>query len=249
MIMSLSAHTSTNRATEAEVLAVPEPEWTKTFHPVSHGKVVQSLDKAIKSLGLEVNNRQYSLNKSGTWMFGTWSLDLGTSTTGYELGFRNSLDKWFALGICAGTRVFVCDNMCFSGEFITMRRHTAGLDYEEVEDLGMKAVRGAVAEMEKLTQWQEGMREIYVPKPDFKQLAFDMVAEGVFGPSKLMRYVEAVDEEIKVNHSGVLNGARTLHAVHGGVTRLIRELSLHTISDVTRKLNGICDDYMALKAA
>lgn len=247
--MSLLAHTNTKRCTEVEVLAVPEPEWTKTFHPIAHSKVLWALENAVHEIGLDVKDRQYSLSSNGAKMFGTWALDLGTPTTGYELGFRNGHDTTMALGICAGTHVFVCDNLCFSGEFITLRRHTGGLDLDEVQKLTYKAVEGAVVEMEKLVQWQEGMQEIYVPKYDFKQLAFDMVAEGVFGPSKLMRYVEAVEEEIKISHRGVLDGARSLYTVHGGATRLLRESSLEMVAAATKKLNGICDDYMALKAA
>lgn len=241
--MTLSAHTTTTRCTEAEVLAVPEPEWTKTWHPVSHAKVLESLGNSVGKLGIKVNTRQYSLNGKGTQMFGVWGLDLGSKEIGYSLGFRNAIDRSMTLGVCDGTNVFVCDNLMFSGDFIMFRKHTSGLDYEEVQELSDNAVERAVIQMEKLEQWQQSLHEIEVPEPDFKQLAYDMIMAYVFSPAKLLRYVDAVQEEIK------LEKGRTLYTVHGGATRLLREASLHRVSDATKKLNGLCDDYMALKAA
>ena len=41
----------------------------------------------------------------------------------------------------AGTRVFVCENLCFSGEFLAFRRHTAGLDIDELAFLAYRSMR------------------------------------------------------------------------------------------------------------
>ena len=57
--------------------------------------------------------------------FGT--LDLATPVaTGVSLavGIRNSVDKSFPLGFCAGNRVFVCDNLAFRSELMVRRKHT-----------------------------------------------------------------------------------------------------------------------------
>jgi hypothetical protein len=54
-------------------------------------------------------------------------LDLGTPiATGVALavGIRNSTDKTFPLGFCAGNRVFVCDNLAFRSELLVRRKHT-----------------------------------------------------------------------------------------------------------------------------
>jgi hypothetical protein len=40
------------------------------------------------------------------------------------VGLRNSHDKTFPAGIVAGTRVFVCDNLSFSGLIQIRRKHT-----------------------------------------------------------------------------------------------------------------------------
>lgn len=35
--MTLIAHVDTKKIEESAVLAIPEPKWTRTWHPVSHG--------------------------------------------------------------------------------------------------------------------------------------------------------------------------------------------------------------------
>ena len=40
------------------------------------------------------------------------------------LGLRNSHDKTFPAGIVAGSAVFICDNLAFSGEVKLARKHT-----------------------------------------------------------------------------------------------------------------------------
>jgi len=41
------------------------------------------------------------------------------------VGVRNSHDQTYPAGLVAGTRVFVCDNLAFSGEVRISRKHTA----------------------------------------------------------------------------------------------------------------------------
>lgn len=47
------------------------------------------------------------------------------------IGIRTSNDKSMPLILCAGASVFVCTNMCFSGDEIVLnRRHTKHLDLD-----------------------------------------------------------------------------------------------------------------------
>jgi len=43
---------------------------------------------------------------------------------GWAVGLRNSHDKTFPAGLVAGTRVFVCDILAFSGLIQIRRKHT-----------------------------------------------------------------------------------------------------------------------------
>jgi hypothetical protein len=55
------------------------------------------------------------------------TLDLATPLApgvSVAVGIRNSTDQSFPLGFCAGSRVFVCDNLAFRAELLVSRKHT-----------------------------------------------------------------------------------------------------------------------------
>ena len=76
MSATLMSDSGARRASEEAVCAIGEPEFTKTWHPVSHSKVISSLETAVKDAGIAVSNRQYSLGQEGLNMFGVWELDV-----------------------------------------------------------------------------------------------------------------------------------------------------------------------------
>lgn len=236
--------TGTKRVTEAEVLSIEAPEWTETWHPVEHGLIVSSLDQACVGKGIEVKDRQYSVNESGSRMFGVWNLALGNGAMNYALGFRNSTDKTMVVGITAGTNVLVCDNLCFSGDFIAFRKHTSGLDREELFEIAIEAVGGAVTKMDAFYAWHKSLLDYFVPRDDLKRLVFDMIERDVFSGGQFRKFMGALDEERAVPQTGVLDGCTSLYAVHGAATRLMRDWNLLRVSDATKQLNGVCDDYL-----
>src|SRR5262249_21207388 len=59
------------------------------------------------------------------------------------VGVRNSTDKSFPLGFCAGNRVFVCDNLAFRSELLIRRKHT-----RNGEKNFAAAIGNAVAQLE-----------------------------------------------------------------------------------------------------
>ena len=130
-----------NRVSEAEVYQVPSVEFTKTFKPVHHQQVIEAIRTGINAVGMNVMSTEYVLANSGMRMFGVWELDSGTSEICWSIGLRNSMDKSMALGITAGTKVFICSNLAFDGEFVELRRHTKGLTIEELEFMAYRAIR------------------------------------------------------------------------------------------------------------
>jgi hypothetical protein len=245
----MSSSSVTKRVDEAEVMAIPAPEWTDTWHPVSHGLIINALGRACHGAGIEVTGREYSVNEPGTRMFGVWNLALGNGAMQYALGFRNSTDKTMVVGITAGTNVLVCDNLCFSGDFIAFRKHTSGLDEDELRQIAAEAVKGAVVKMDRFYEWHKSLHKYYVPRTDLKVLTFDMINRGVFSGGQFSNFMSALDEERAIIHGTALDGATSLYSVHGAATRLMRTWNLLRVSDATKLLNGVCDDYLLSRAA
>src|SRR4051794_14778452 len=79
------------------------------WFPISHRKVVDTVSETLEASGYQIQREQFGVSREGHRLFGT--LDLATTlTSGVNLsvGIRNSTDKSFPLGFCAGSRVFVC---------------------------------------------------------------------------------------------------------------------------------------------
>jgi len=114
------------RIVNREVLdAVDTPPPTKTWFPVRHGQVLDAVLNTLESSSFRVQKTQLSLSADNARFFGT--LDLSTPLvegTALAVGVRNSVDKTFPLGFCAGCRVFVCDNLAFHSELLVARKHT-----------------------------------------------------------------------------------------------------------------------------
>ena len=159
----LIAHKDTTYVNELMVKAVPEPAWTDSWHPVSPARVIDNLEAGIAGMNLRVTGKDYSLNESGTRMFGVWRLDdMVIDGMGLAIGFRNAIDKTMKLGFCAGLTVFICDNMALSGDFIRFRKHTSGLNDESLQQLTMEALDQVVTKMEKYRDSINGLKEIPV---------------------------------------------------------------------------------------
>lgn len=131
---------------EDELRQVETPEATKSHVPVPHHHYLDLVRSTCPDYGLEIQNQVHALSETGDVYFGI--LNLGAASmpdgTGFVLGLRNSHDKSVATGLVSGTRVFVCDNLCFSGEFKICRKHTSRI-LHDLPQLVDKAVAGVEA--------------------------------------------------------------------------------------------------------
>jgi hypothetical protein len=110
-----------------ELKAVPTPPPEGRWHPVAHAAVLDTVATTLAGAGYAVKSQRLALARDGKRFFGT--LDLTTpltpeGTVALAVGVRNSTDKSFPLGFCAGSRVFVCDNLAFNAELLVKRKHT-----------------------------------------------------------------------------------------------------------------------------
>jgi hypothetical protein len=141
-------HAGGKLATFDELKACITPQPEGRWHPVSHITVLDNVKETLHGAGYVIKSEKYGLARDNARFFGV--LDLETPLAhgvGLSVGIRNSVDKSFPLGFCAGSRVFVCDNLAFRSELLVRRKHTLN---------GMKAfgtaIAGAVA---SLTSFKE----------------------------------------------------------------------------------------------
>lgn len=188
--MSNSILMGGNFVTEEEVFSVPPMPFTRSHKPIHHKELIRVVKEVTSMIGLEIRNEQYVLEAKGNRMFAIYDLDQGSSDLCWTLGLRNSLDKSVSVGFCAGTKVFVCSNLAFSGEVVCMRRHSGRLDIEELEFLAFKTMRSMIPLLTRFQKWHEGLREYPLPEADMKILLVEIMTSSVIPPSKFNRFNE-----------------------------------------------------------
>ena len=227
--------------TESDLFEVEAPQFTKTWHPFAHSDVIIALDNACHDFNVKVLNRHYSANESLTRMFGLWDLDYESNGRIYQLGFRSAIDKAFAIGITCGFKITVCSNMMISGDFLTFRKHTGGLEKAHLDELGSNAVTVMLDRMTMEGDWHDRLRRYQIDNHAFKTITYDLIKEGAIPPSKFDTYLKAyiAEKDLSETKWG------TLYEVHGAVTRTIKDTSLFNIADRSINLKKVCDQTIA----
>jgi len=127
-----------DRVSREDLGLVPLPDATRTHKPVAHIAVVEALVECLAFRHISVVREEYVLAKEGLRMFGV--LELGHEFSGcrFAVGVRNANDKAFRLGLTVGYRVFVCENLAFSGDFRpVLAKHSAKLELLDVLSIGV----------------------------------------------------------------------------------------------------------------
>jgi hypothetical protein len=119
MSSTLIAHCGGIYRTRADLARIPTPPATSTWKPIGHHDLVTSLIDDLGSRGIAVVREQYAtVGRDGARLFGVMDLrvdGLDTPDLSTSLGLRGANDRSMAIQVIAAARVFVCDNLCFSG--------------------------------------------------------------------------------------------------------------------------------------
>jgi hypothetical protein len=107
--------------------ALETPPQTATHVPIPHFRVVDLIAHSLAYHGHHVTEQHFGVTPDGLRFFGV--VCLKSDYTGYTdmVGLRNSHDRKFPVGVSFGSRVFVCDNLAFSGDHVIKRKHTLNL--------------------------------------------------------------------------------------------------------------------------
>ena len=120
---------------------VPTPERTETWRPIPHIALMESVDAIVRRHGWAIDSERYGLVRDQKKMFGVMTIAYsGNPEYTRCIGIRNSHDKSLCAGITAGVSVLVCSNLCFGGTTVLQRRHTSGIDLDEMVEAAMSTL-------------------------------------------------------------------------------------------------------------
>jgi hypothetical protein len=139
-----------------ELALVPTPSATATHKPIPHIEVVNGLIETLGFRHIAVVNDEYAISRDGMKMFGVMELDQGMRGARFALGIRNSHDKSFRLAITVGYRVFVCENLAFSGDFSpVLAKHSKNFSLWNALSIGVDDMQRNFRPMvESVDRWQ-----------------------------------------------------------------------------------------------
>lgn len=229
------SHATTRVVTLDELATIPAGSPLGPHHrPVPHLQLVTGVKQAFTRRGYAIAGEQFSVSHDGARLFGTLDLVAGDGAPlleglggGMAVGLRHANDQAFALGVIAGLRVFVCDNLCFTGgERLLRRKHTTGLELEAEIERGLDRTIDAYG---GLTQLMHELRDTRLSDSAAKLLIYNLALDGgVIAPSQLGKVhawyfspeTVAADEDRERGFADV--EPRTVWGVMNAVTRVAR---------------------------
>ena len=112
---TLMSHVDTDLITREQLALVQTPDATRSFKPVPHIELIETLEHVLKLNQITIRKEQFALRRDGLTLFGVLQLQYQDTPDGMAaLGLRTSNNRTMSIQICAGLSVFVCDNMVFS---------------------------------------------------------------------------------------------------------------------------------------
>jgi hypothetical protein len=197
----------------------PEGRW----FPVPHAQVRNRVVETLEAAGYQVKKEQLAVAKAGTRFFGV--LDLATPVSGGDItlavAVRNSVDRSFPLGFCAGSRVFCCDNLAFRAELLIRRKHTR-FGEQRFNQAIAEAVSGLSSFRDEEGRRIEVLRQTELPEVLAESLLLRAYERGVIGahqlPLVLKEWRQPRFEEFR---------SRTAWSLFNAVTTVLGEQQRH----------------------
>lgn len=169
---------------------LPTPEPTATHHPIAHASLVEAVLESLAYRRLDVVRDEYAVTPDGMRLFGFMEVNIEHAGNRLALCFRNSHDKSFSLGLLAGYRTFICDNLAFHGEFVAVaKKHTKHVVLDEVVGVGVDRVQ---RHFQKVTQTIDAWQGFELSDQRAKSVIFDgLILDGIDAPKHLASAVHA----------------------------------------------------------
>ena len=236
---TLVAHCGARKITRDELRDLPVPERTRTHQPLSHHEIVETLEEALSYRHLAVVRDEYAVSADGMKMFGVMDLNAEFTEGRFSIGLRNSNDKSMRLALTAGMRVFVCDNMAFSGDFAPLlHKHTSNFDLRDSVSIAIDRIQRGFAVLERDVS---KMQTLSLTDNDARVLIYGAFMEkGVKGvPRHLMPSVHSNYFEPTIDAFR----SRSLWSVANAFTSAFKQMAPTKRFEATARLGSFLKKY------
>lgn len=238
------------------VYDVRTPSATATHHPIPHAHLYELARKHITQAGYQVVAEQHALHTindkftkqpvEGANWFALIELEGNEDGYGLVIGLRNSHAQAFSASIAIGSRVFVCDNLAFSGEVQIARKHTRYIfrDLPQVVGAAVGQINAQrVAQAERISAYQQ--KQLSVAEAD--HLFVELLRARSIASSDIWPALQEFDKPKHLEHLGA-NGEHTVWTAVNAVTEAVTKGSnVFALSKKTQALHGVCDSFAGVQ--
>jgi len=193
----LMLHAGGWEATKADLAAVLVPEETDSYVPVPYGRLIEEIELHVPRFGLTIAEERFALARDGLQMFAVFTCRNGREHPDYALalGLRSSYDRSLSVGLVAGSRVFCCDNLAFSGEASAARKHTIHV-FRDLPDLIYRMLTKVSTMQSRIHEEIAVMKERELTDESADHLMVEAVRNNVLPASQLPKVMDAWERPV-----------------------------------------------------
>lgn len=235
---TLVAHSGTHKVTREDLMTIPAPVGTRTHQPLPHYEIVEVLEEALSFRYLKIVRDEYAVSKDGMKMFGVMDLNAEFSGCRFSIGLRNSNDKSMRLALTAGYRVFVCDNMAFSGDFTPLlHKHTRNLELKDSISIAVDRIHRG---FEPLKEAAQEMKEQVLTEDEVRLIIYQaFLDKNIRG---IPRHLMPVIHELYFNPQHEAFTPRNLWSLSNAFTSAFKRLNPVKQFEITARLGAYLSD-------
>lgn len=184
-------------------LVTPAP-LGKRHAPYGFGEYITVIKEALDHAGILVEAEEFAIRNDAMQLFGVMEIGIkGKEGMGFSrvLGVRGAHDQSIPRGLALGSNVFVCSNLCFSGNLLTVRTKQTTNIAERLPMLVREAVH-VIPEMAALQDKRyEAYRDKQLSGPVGDAHLVAMYRRGGLGVSNLTRAIQEWHEPSHEEHA------------------------------------------------
>mgnify|MGYP003574581542 FL=1 len=209
--MGLLVHCGANLVEREQVMMHPAPDPTDTWHPITHGALLDEVTNSLQLAGLTITEEAHAMTPNGNRYFGLLQIQ-GKDDFAAVIGARNSHDKSFGAQIVLGASVFVCDNLSFNGEIKIARRHTLNI-MQDLPGLVYDAVLETTRYIDVQAQQYTTYKETEITERMAEHAIVEMVRRNIVNTQRVVKVVKEWDAPRHPEFAEARNVWRLFNAV------------------------------------
>jgi hypothetical protein len=232
---------ASNKIDRAALADVKTPAATDTWCPIPHEEFFAAVERALRSVDVPILRATHALDHGTDRYFGLLELEPLDNEVALAVGLRNSHDQSFPLGIASGMHVFVCSNLSFSGEAVTVgRKHTARIR-EDLDDLIAAAVAGLLEHRGHAKNRIDRYRDTELSDNTVHDLLIRSLDAGVIPASKIPAVREHWAGRRWTEPEETAFDGRTAWRLFNAYTSVLKESDMFKLPKRTQALHRLLD--------